>query len=79
MTNEEQYTYLIERDKKEKERVLVLLEAALNAAGQKCRLTYILESECVGVTFSNGVVKIANVAADNSTAMMYDVLKQVFI
>lgn len=79
MTNEEQYAYLIERDKKEKERVLVLLEAALNAAGQKCRLTYILESECVGVTFSNGVVKIANVVADNSTAMMYDVLKQVFI
>lgn len=56
----------------------MLLEAALNAAGQKCRLTYIPESECVGVTFSTGVVKIANVAADNYTAMMYDILKQIF-
>lgn len=77
--NEEKRGYVIERERKEKERVLVLLEAALNAAGQKCRLTYIPESECVGVTFSTGVVKIANIAADNSTAMMYDILKQVFI
>nr|DAQ02296.1 MAG TPA: hypothetical protein [Caudoviricetes sp.] len=57
----------------------MLLEAALNAAGQKCRLTYIPESECVGVTFPTGVVKIANVAADSSVAMMYDILKQVFL
>ncbi len=78
--NEEQMKCVIERDqKKRKERVLALFEVALNAAGQKCRLTYIHESECVGVTFSNGVVKIANVAADSSTAMMYDILKQVFI
>lgn len=77
--NEEKRGYVIERERKEKERVLVLLEAALNAAGQKCRLTYIPESECVGVTFSTGVVKIANITADNSTAMMYDILKQVFI
>lgn len=64
----------------DKQKILDLLLPTLQATrnlSDLVSLQYDPDKEMVAAVFSNGGVKMANVAADSGTAMIQDVIKQI--
>lgn len=64
----------------DKQKILNLLLPTLRATrnlSDLVNLQYDPDKEMVAAVFSNGGVKMANVAADSGTAMIQDVIRQI--
>lgn len=78
MNNEEYMKMLMERDAENKRNALIHLKKALSYT--ECEVVdmeYDQEEETVTVTFLSGAKRIANVEADSTAAMMYDIFRQI--
>lgn len=78
MNNEEHVKMLMERDTENKRNALIHLTKALSYTDcGVLDMQYDQEKEIVIVTFLSGAKRIANVEADSTAAMMYDIFRQI--
>lgn len=78
MNNEEYLKKIMKKDAEAKRNALIHLTKALSYT--YCGVVdmeYDQEKEIVTVTFLSGAKRVANVAADSTAAMMYDIFKQI--
>lgn len=78
MNDEKYMKMLMERDAENKRNALIHLKKALGYT--ECEVVdmeYDQEEETVTVTFLSGAKRIANVEADSTAAMLYDIFKQI--
>jgi hypothetical protein len=78
MNNEEFLKEFIKKDAEDKRNALRHLTKALSYTDCGVfNMQYDQEKETVTVTFLSGEKRIANVAMDSPSAMMYDIFKQI--
>lgn len=78
MNNEEHVKMLMEKDAEDKRNALSHLTKALSYTDcGVLDMQYDQEKEIVIVTFLSGAKRIANVEADSTAAMMYDIFRQI--
>lgn len=78
MNNEEYLKELMKKDAENKRNALIHLTKALSYTDcEVVDMQYDDEEEIVIVTFLSGAKRIANVKADSTAAMMYDIFRQI--
>ena len=78
MNNEELLKELMKKDAENKRNALIHLKKALSYTDcGVLNMQYDQEKEIVTVTFLSGAKRIANVEADSTAAMMYDIFRQI--
>lgn len=78
MNNEKLLKELMKKDAENKRNALIYLTKALSYTDcEVVSMEYDQEEETVTVTFLSGAKRIANVEADSTAAMMYDIFRQI--
>lgn len=78
MNNKELLKELMKKDAEDKRNALIHLTKALSYTDcGVLDMQYDEEEETVVVTFLSGAKRIANVGADSTAAMMYDIFRQI--